>query len=99
MGSKWLDSIVEKLSFEADMNLKDQFSVLQARYYPVSKRASAYFVIYLKCKKCCDLFYTLKILKKPNSGESIIFCVDMTTEHGVCFSWSMEISRFKYLFW
>ena len=61
------------------MNLKDQLSVQQARYYPLSKRASAYLVIYLKCK-CCDLFYTLE---KPNSDESIIFCVNMTTEHDV----------------
>ena len=37
------------------------------RYYPDSKRATAYLIIYLKCRQCKDLNYIVELAKKAGT--------------------------------
>jgi hypothetical protein len=82
IGGKWFSIFEEKiLETEGDL-LKDQFKVNNARYYPNSKKAACFFSIYANCKRCDDLAYSIKLLKKPDElDESAIFTVEKSNDH------------------
>ena len=62
--SNWFKLIEDMIILKegAEFNLKDQLLMSQTRYYPDSKRALNFLVLYLKCKKCNDLNYIVKLV-------------------------------------
>ena len=82
----WLKLIEKPIAaYERDVNgsldLNDQLQLNKGRYYPESKRSKFFLVMYLKCKKCNDLVYTVTIERKPEQNEPIVFEVERNVEH------------------
>ncbi len=80
-GSKWFKLIEDQIVKVERDNLRNLLSVNRGRYYPDSKRATAYIIIYLKCKKCSELNYNVKLETKPEPYQPIIFTVEKSDEH------------------
>ena len=82
-GSKWFKLIEDQIVKVEGEDLRNLLSVNRGRYYPDSKRATAYIIIYLKCRKCKDLSYIVKLTKKPEPYHPIIFTVEKSDEHDI----------------
>ena len=80
-GGKWLKLIEDQIVKVEGENIRNQLTVNRGRYYPDSKRATAYILIYLKCRKCIDLNYIVKLAKKPEPYQPIIFTIEKSDEH------------------
>ena len=81
IGSKWFNYFEDQIVKVEGENKRSQFTVSKARYYPNSLRAKVYFIIYVKCKKCKDLNFVVKLVKKPELEEPLIFTIEKPSEH------------------
>ena len=73
--SNWLKLIEEPIAnveknLEGAFNLHDHLTYLNGRYYPDSKRAKNFLVLYFKCKKCDNLNYSVTLNLKPELNEA-----------------------------
>ena len=60
-GSKWFKLIEDQIVKVEGEDLRNLLSVNRGRFYPDSIRATAYLIMYLKCKKYNDLNYIVKL--------------------------------------